>query len=64
MELAKLEHLWTGLVPRMDPPPERQRGGLSKTGGPGEKQIELDRRMLNERVKQLEGPAEEAGAAA
>jgi len=25
---------------------ERQRGGLSKTGGPGEKQIELDRRLI------------------
>ena len=32
---------------------ERQRGGLSKTGGPGEKQIELDRRMIATRVKAL-----------
>jgi GTP-binding protein HflX len=32
---------------------ERQRGGLSKTGGPGEKQIELDRRMISARVKLL-----------
>jgi GTP-binding protein HflX len=52
VELASLEHLsarlvrgWTHL--------ERQRGGLSKTGGPGEKQIELDRRMIGVRVKQL-----------
>jgi GTP-binding protein HflX len=28
---------------------ERQRGSLGKTGGPGEKQIELDRRMIGER---------------
>ena len=32
---------------------ERQRGGLGKTGGPGEKQIELDRRMIGVRMKQL-----------
>ncbi len=32
---------------------ERQRGGLSKTGGPGEKQIELDRRMIGSRMRQL-----------
>jgi GTP-binding protein HflX len=32
---------------------ERQRGSLGKTGGPGEKQIELDRRMIGERVKKL-----------
>jgi GTP-binding protein HflX len=32
---------------------ERQRGGLGKTGGPGEKQIELDRRQIAHRVKLL-----------
>jgi GTP-binding protein HflX len=32
---------------------ERQRGGLGKTGGPGEKQIELDRRLIGEKVKKL-----------
>ena len=32
---------------------ERQRGGLGKTGGPGEKQIELDRRLIGARVKRL-----------
>lgn len=52
VELAKLEHLSTRLV-RGWTHLERQRGGLSKTGGPGEKQIELDRRMIAERVKQL-----------
>jgi GTPase len=32
---------------------ERQRGGIGGRGGPGEKQIELDRRMIGERVKRL-----------
>ena len=52
VELARLEHLSTRLV-RGWTHLERQRGGLSKTGGPGEKQIELDRRMIASRVKQL-----------
>jgi GTP-binding protein HflX len=34
---------------------ERQRGGLGKTGGPGEKQIELDRRYIGQRVRVLRG---------
>lgn len=52
VELAQLEHLSTRLV-RGWTHLERQRGGLSKTGGPGEKQIELDRRMIASRVKLL-----------
>lgn len=52
VELARLEHLATRLV-RGWTHLERQRGGLGKTGGPGEKQIELDRRMIGKRVKQL-----------
>ncbi len=42
VELARLEHLSTRLV-RGWTHLERQRGSLGKTGGPGEKQIELDR---------------------
>jgi GTPase len=30
---------------------ERQRGGIGTRGGPGEAQIELDRRMIGERIK-------------
>jgi GTPase len=30
---------------------ERQRGGIGARGGPGEAQIELDRRMIGERIK-------------
>lgn len=52
VELARLEHLSTRLV-RGWTHLERQRGGLGKTGGPGEKQIELDRRMIGTRMKQL-----------
>lgn len=52
VELARLDHLSTRLV-RGWTHLERQRGGLSKTGGPGEKQIELDRRMIASRVKIL-----------
>ncbi len=52
VELAQLEHLSTRLV-RGWTHLERQRGGLGKTGGPGEKQIELDRRLIGERVKKV-----------
>ena len=54
VELAQLEHLSTRLV-RGWTHLERQRGGLGKTGGPGEKQIELDRRYIGQRVKVLRG---------
>jgi GTP-binding protein HflX len=52
VELAQLEHLSTRLV-RGWTHLERQRGGLGKTGGPGEKQIELDRRYIAKRVAVL-----------
>jgi GTP-binding protein HflX len=32
---------------------ERQRGGIGNRGGPGEAQIELDRRMIGERIKSV-----------
>jgi len=54
VELAHLEYLSTRLV-RGWTHLERQRGGLGKTGGPGEKQIELDRRYIATRVKTLKG---------
>jgi GTPase len=52
VELAQLEHLSTRLV-RGWTHLERQRGGLGKTGGPGETQLELDRRYIAKRVKTL-----------
>jgi GTP-binding protein HflX len=52
VELAQLEHLATRLV-RGWTHLERQRGGLGKTGGPGETQLELDRRYIASRVRVL-----------
>jgi GTP-binding protein HflX len=52
VELARLQHMSTRLV-RGWTHLERQRGGLGATGGPGEKQIELDRRYIAQRVRVL-----------
>ena len=52
VELAHLTHLSTRLVKGWSHL-ERQKGGIGVRGGPGEKQIELDRRMLGLRIKQL-----------
>lgn len=52
VELAQLEHLSTRLV-RGWTHLERQKGGIGMRGGPGETQIELDRRMIRDRVKAL-----------
>jgi len=57
VELAQLEHLSTRLV-RGWTHLERQRGGLGKTGGPGETQLELDRRYIAKRVRTLKGKLE------
>ena len=43
---GRLVRSWTHL--------ERQRGGLGTVGGPGETQIEADRRQLQERINKLE----------
>ncbi|MDJ0614669.1 MAG: GTPase HflX [Rhizobiaceae bacterium] len=43
---GRLVRTWTHL--------ERQRGGLGFVGGPGETQIEADRRMIQERINRLE----------
>ena len=51
VELAQLEHLSTRLV-RGWTHLERQRGGIGMRG-PGEKQLETDRRLLGNRVKLL-----------
>ena len=52
VELARLQHLSTRLI-RGWTHLERQRGGFGSTGGPGEKQLELDRRYIAQRVKTL-----------
>ncbi len=50
VELAKLQYLSTRLVRRWSHL-ERQSGGIGMRGGPGETQIELDRRMIAEAIK-------------
>ena len=52
VELAHLNHLSSRLTKGWSHL-ERQKGGIGVRGGPGEKQIELDRRMLGQRIKQL-----------
>ena len=48
---SRLVRSWTHL--------ERQRGGLGFVGGPGETQIELDRRLISERIARLKAELEE-----
>ena len=50
-ERSRLVRTWTHL--------ERQRGGLGKTGGPGETQIELDRRIIADRIIRLKKDLED-----
>ncbi|TAG35827.1 MAG: GTPase HflX [Polaromonas sp.] len=50
VELARLQYLSTRLVRRWSHL-ERQTGGAGVRGGPGEKQIELDKRMIGESIK-------------
>ncbi len=50
-EKSRLVRTWTHL--------ERQRGGMSKTGGPGETQIELDRRQIADTIVKLKLQLEE-----
>lgn len=57
VELAKLQYLATRLVRRWSHL-ERQRGGVGHRGGPGETQIELDRRMIDVRIKSVKAQLE------
>lgn len=58
VELAQLNYQQSRLV-RAWTHLERQRGGLGKTGGPGERQVELDRRMLRDRITKIKKELEE-----
>jgi len=58
VELARLEYERSRLV-RTWTHLERQRGGTGGTGGPGETQIELDRRMIADRIVRLKAELEE-----
>jgi GTPase len=57
VELAQLQYLSTRLVRRWTHL-ERQTGGIGLRGGPGETQIELDRRMIGERIKTVKARLE------
>ncbi len=50
-ERSRLVRTWTHL--------ERQRGGLGKMGGPGETQLETDRRLLQGRIEKLKRELEQ-----
>jgi GTP-binding protein HflX len=52
VELARQQYLSTRLVRRWSHL-ERQSGGIGMRGGPGETQIELDRRMINDSIKRI-----------
>lgn len=52
VELAQMQHLLTRLVKGWTHL-ERQRGGIGVRGGPGETQLEIDRRLVGERIKKL-----------
>jgi GTPase len=52
VELARLQYVATRLVRRWSHL-ERQQGGIGTRGGPGEAQIELDRRMIGDRIKSV-----------
>ena len=57
VELAALEYQKSRLV-RSWTHLERQRGGAGFMGGPGETQIELDRRIISERITKLKSEIE------
>jgi len=50
-EKSRLVRTWTHL--------ERQRGGMGVMGGPGETQIETDRRLIADKIRKLKGELEE-----
>jgi GTPase len=58
VELAHLEYQRTRLV-RSWTHLERQRGGFGFLGGPGESQIEIDRRLIGERILRLKKELEQ-----
>lgn len=52
VDLARQQYISTRLVRRWSHL-ERQSGGIGLRGGPGETQIELDRRMVNDSIKRI-----------
>lgn len=52
VELAQLNYMSTRLVKGWTHL-ERQKGGIGMRGGPGETQLEIDRRLIRHRIKQI-----------
>lgn len=52
VKLAYLNYLSTRLIKRWTHL-ERQKGGIKKVSGPGEKQIEIDRRIIKKNIKNI-----------
>ncbi|MEL0635787.1 MULTISPECIES: ribosome rescue GTPase HflX [Marinomonas] len=61
VELAQLQHMSTRLVKGWTHL-ERQKGGIGMRGGPGETQLETDRRLLRERIKAIQKRLDKVGA--
>jgi GTP-binding protein HflX len=53
VEVAQLRHLLPRLIGAYDY--HRQRGGIGTRGGPGEQQIEVERRRIRRRLRSLDG---------
>ena len=60
VELAQMQHLMTRLI-RGWTHLERQGGGISARGGPGETQLEMDRRLIGDRIKRLKEKLQKLG---
>ena len=60
VELAQMQHLMTRLI-RGWTHLERQGGGIGARGGPGETQLELDRRLIGDRIKRLKEKLQKLG---
>lgn len=60
VELAQMQHLMTRLI-RGWTHLERQRGGIGVRGGPGESQLEIDRRLIGDRIKRLKEKLQKLG---
>ncbi len=60
VELAQMQHLMTRLI-RGWTHLERQRGGIGVRGGPGETQLEMDRRLIGDRIKRLKEKLQKLG---
>ena len=60
VELAQMQHLMTRLI-RGWTHLERQGGGIGARGGPGETQLEMDRRLIGDKIKRLKEKLQKLG---